>query len=48
MALRVTEAELAYRGPEQIEADRIRIAASILAIADRQAKTSAVPSTPVV
>ena len=46
LALRVTEAELAYRSPDQIEADRVRIATSILAIADRLAKTAAAPSSP--
>ncbi len=46
LALRVCEAELAYRSPEQIEADRVRISTSILAIAERLAKTPAIPSLP--
>ncbi len=46
LALRVTEAELAYRSPEQIETDRVRIAGSIQAIAERLAKAAAAPTTP--
>jgi hypothetical protein len=46
LALRETEAALADRTLEQIEADRVRIAASILSIAERLAKTPLPSSSP--